>query len=202
MLNLFRKGSVNFYALLVNEANEVMAGILALSEYMKDQNSANADRVIDFENRADEARRILIDELNKTFVTPIDREDLYALSKTIDDIMDYGKSTMDELSLFGLKADEPLKQMVAVLLKGAREIDNAVMRLERNPAIAMEHAVRAKKTENEMEKVYRNALVELFKGTDVIYMLKIREIYRHVNNAADRIDEAGDEINSIVVKTS
>ena len=202
MLNLFRKDKADFYMLIVNEANEVTAGIIALSEYFNNQSVANAERVDDFEKRADEARRILIDELNKTFVTPIDREDLFALSKTIDDIMDYGKSTMDELSMFEIKADEHLKQMVSILLKGAREIDAAVRRLEKNPTIAVEHAIRAKKFENDMEKVYRKALVELFRGTDVIYMLKMREIYRHLSNAADRIDEAGDEINSIVVKTS
>jgi uncharacterized protein len=202
MLNLFRKDKANFFMLIADEANEVLAGMIALREYAKNQTEDNAKRVIEFENRADEARRILIDELNKTFATPIDREDLFALSKTIDDIMDYGKSTLDELEMFELKADVHIVKMTELLLSGVKEIDDAVRRLEKNPTIAVEHAVRAKKFENEMEKVYRNALVELFKGTDVIHMLKMREIYRHLSNAADRIDEAGDEINSIVVKTT
>ncbi len=202
MLEFFRKGRADFFVLLIDSMRTVNSGIAALKNYLENQTKANAEKVFAIEKEADEKRRLLIDELNKTFATPIDREDLYAMSKTIDDIMDYGKSTVEELEIFGLKPDAYLVKLAGRLASGSEEILSAVERLERNPAVAMEHAVRAKKIENEMETIYRDALVELFKGQDVIYMLKMREIYRHLSNAADRIDEAGDVINSIVVKTS
>jgi uncharacterized protein Yka (UPF0111/DUF47 family) len=66
----------------------------------------------------------------------------------------------------------------------------------------MEHAVKAKFYENAMEKAYHTALADLFKKTDTLYMLKMREIYRHLSNAADRCDQAANIICSIVMKTT
>jgi uncharacterized protein Yka (UPF0111/DUF47 family) len=66
----------------------------------------------------------------------------------------------------------------------------------------MEHAVKAKFYENTMEKAYHSALADLFKKTDTVYMLKMREIYRHLSNAADRSDEAANIICSIVMKAT
>ncbi len=202
MLEFFRKGRADFFFLLIDSMKVVHDGICALKTYLEDQNKVNAGKVFTLQREAEEKRRLLLDELNKTFATPIDREDLYAMSKTMDDIMDYGKSTVEELEVFGLKPDAYLLKLAGCLAAGSGEILSAIERLERNPGVAMEHAVQAKKIENEMETIYRDALVELFKGPDVIHMLKMREIYRHLSNAADRINEAGDVINSIVVKTS
>jgi len=92
--------------------------------------------------------------------------------------------------------------MVSILIKAAREISNAVKILEAYPNIAMEHAVKAKLYENTMEKSYHSALADLFKKTDTVYMLKMREIYRHLSNAADRSDEAANIICSIVMKAT
>jgi uncharacterized protein Yka (UPF0111/DUF47 family) len=89
-----------------------------------------------------------------------------------------------------------------ILRKAAREIDDAVKILETHPNIALEHAVKAKFYENTMEKAYHSALANLFKKTDTVYMLKMREIYRHLSNAADRSDEAANIIFSIVMKAT
>ena len=66
--------------------------------------------------------------------------------------------------------------------------------------VTRKHAVQAKAYENTMEKAYHHALANLFKGSDTVYMLKMREIYRHLSNAADRGDEAANIISSIVMK--
>lgn len=200
MLGLFKKDRNNFFQILINQAGLTLQGIQVLEEYLRKPSDVNAKNVKDLEEHSDEVRRILIDELNKTFATPIDREDIFALSLCIDDIIDYGKSTVDEMEIFNIKPDKHLISMVDVLVKGTKEVNDAVLRLEKNPNIANEHAVRAKNFENQIEKVYRGALVDLFKGRDVIYMLKMREIYRHLSNAADRCDEAANNICNIVVK--
>jgi uncharacterized protein Yka (UPF0111/DUF47 family) len=92
--------------------------------------------------------------------------------------------------------------MVDILRKAAQEINDAVTILETYPNIAMEHAVKAKSYENAMEKAHHSALANLFKKTDTVYMLKMREIYRHLSNAADRSDEAANIICSIVMKAA
>ncbi|MFH1824205.1 MAG: DUF47 family protein [Candidatus Firestonebacteria bacterium] len=196
----FRKSKCNFFQILINQASSTLQGIQALQEYLKDPSEMNAKNVRDLEKHSDEVRRILIDELNKTFVTPIDREDIFALSLDIDDIIDYGKSTVDEMEVFEIKPDFYLQKMAEILASGTKEINDAVLRLEKNPNIANEHAVRAKSFENQMEYIYRDALVDLFKGKDIIYMLKMREVYRHLSNAADRCDESANVIGDIVVK--
>lgn len=190
----------NFYKMLSDQASKTLEGIEALGVFVENQNQENAKRVKDIEREADELRRVLVEELHKTFVTPMDREDIFALSRAIDDIVDYANSTVDEMEIYEVSSEEHLREMVNILRKAAREIDDAVKILESYPNIAMEHAVKAKFYENTMEKAYHTALADLFKTTDTVFMLKMREIYRHLSNAADRNDEAANIICSIVMK--
>jgi len=193
---------VNFYKMLSDQVTKTLEGIDALGFFVENRNLENAKRVKEIEREADELRRILVEELHKTFVTPMDREDIYALSRAIDDIVDYANSTVDEMEIYKVASEEHVQEMVDILRKAAREISDAVKILETHPNIAMEHAVKAKSYENAMEKTYHTALADLFKRTDTVYMLKMREIYRHLSNAADRTDEAANIICSIVMKAT
>jgi len=192
----------SFYKMLSDQASKTLEGIEALAAFVENQNQENAKRVRDIEREADELRRILVEELHRTFVTPMDREDIFALSRAVDDIVDYANSTVDETEIYEVSSDENFRQMVDILRKGAREISDAVKILESYPQIAMEHSVKAKFYENATEKAYHTALANLFKQTDTVYMLKMREIYRHLSNAADRCDEAANIICSIVMKAT
>jgi len=198
---LFRAKPNNFYELLGNQIKKTVEGVDRLKEYMETGDSATAEEVDKREREADELRRILIDELLRSFSTPIDREDIFCLSRAIDDIIDYATSTVDEMILLKVAPDGRMAEMAEKLTKGTREIMSAIERIERNPHIAGEHAVRAKQIENDVEKIYRKAIVELFDGNDFIAILKKREIYRHLSNAADRCDEAANIIADIVVKS-
>ena len=176
----------------------------ALATYMESPNQACADEVTRLEKEADEVRRILIDELNRNFVTPIDREDLHALSRAIDDIIDYAYSTVGEMSMLGVQPNDYLRRIVSLLVDATREIYIGVIRLSDHPGVAEDHAVRAKALENRVEWVYREAIAALFRMPQdvehVVEMLKLREIYRHLSNAADRGDEAANILSDIVVK--
>lgn len=190
--------------LLTEQAAKTLEGMELLEEFMKDNDGEVAKRITQVEKEADEVRRILIDELNRSFVTPIDREDIFALSLTIDDILDYGYSTVDEMVILEVESNSYLRRMVSLVREAAREIYMGVLRLQDHPNVANDHAVRAKALENRVETVYREALAELFHGpTDIDHvmdMLKLREIYRHLSNAADRGDQAANVIGDIVVK--
>ncbi len=194
-------GSENrFFDLLSRQSAKSIEGLEALANYAENGTKENANLVRNIEREADELRRILIQELDQTFITPIDREDIYQLSRAIDDVVDYANTTVDEMEIYEVKGDSHIKEMVNILRKAARELNDAVKILKDYPKIASEHAVKAKSYENQMEKAYHVALAELFKGTDTVYMLKMREIYRHLSNAADRGDEAANIISSIVMK--
>ena len=197
---IFSNGESRFFDLLSRQSRKGVEGLEALWTYAEYSTKENANVVRNLEREADELRRILIQELDQTFVTPLDREDIYALSRAIDDVVDYANTTVDEMEIYEVKGDEHIKEMVNILRKAARELDDAVKILRDYPKIASEHAVKAKSYENQMEKAYHLALANLFKGKDTVYMLKMREIYRHLSNAADRGDEAANIISSIVMK--
>ncbi len=197
---VFSNGADRFFDLLARQSSKTVEGLEALWTFAEQGSRENANSVRSIEREADELRRILIEELDSTFVTPIDREDLFALSRAIDDVIDYANTTVDEMEIYEVKGDEHIKEMVNILRKAARELNDAVKILKDYPKIASEHAVKAKAYENTMEKAYHVALAQLFKGTDTVYMLKMREIYRHLSNAADRGDEVANIISSVVMK--
>ena len=201
---IFKPRQSNFVQLLIQQAEYTVEGMAALERYMKKRSAKHAEQVAEIEKQADEIRRILIDELNRTFVTPIDREDIFALSRAIDDVLDYAYTTTGEMEILEVEPNDYLRRMTSLLGNAAREILMAMQRLSDHPGVANDHAMRAKALENRMEQVYREAVADLFHQPQdvehIVDMLKLREIYRHLSNAADRGDEAANIISDIVVK--
>jgi hypothetical protein len=200
----FKPRQDKFLQSLIAQTEITLAGMVALESYMKKRSDKYAAAVTQAEKDADEVRRILIDDLHRTFVTPMDREDIFALSRAIDDVMDYAYSTVEEMQLLEVEPNDFLRRIVSLLHDAANEIHLAMLRLKENPGVASEHASRAKALENRVERVYREAVADLFSGPEdvqhVMYMLKLREIYRHLSNCADRGDAAANIIHDIVVK--
>jgi predicted phosphate transport protein (TIGR00153 family) len=201
---LFRKRRNEFIKLIHEQAALTLAGMEALKIYMVNQDPAAAAELVNKEKEADEARRILIYELNRTFSTPFDREDIFALSRTIDDVIDYAYSTVIEMQVLKVEPTPYMQRMASLLRDAAYELLMAVDRFEDHTGVAGDHAQRAKALENKVEDVYREALADLFSGAEdihhVVRMLKLREVYRHLSNASDRGDEAANVIADIVVK--
>ncbi len=190
--------------LLIRQAEFTHQGLQLLQSYTRDPQPETAQQLRSVEKDADEVRRMLIDELNRNFITPLDREDIFALSRAVDDVVDYADTTLDEMVLLGIEPTPFLERMASLLTDAAAEIHKGVLRLQDRPSVANEHAMRAKALENRVERVYREAIADLFSGPrdldHVVEMLKLREIYRHLSNAADRGDEAANVIADIVVK--
>ena len=147
---------------------------------------------------------MLIDELNRSFVTPIDREDLFALSRAIDDVLDYAYSTTSEMDILNVAPTPYLGTMAQLLCDSAEEIHSAMERLEQHPGVAGNHALRIKAIENRMDTLYAEALASLFCEPDdlkeVVNMLKLREIYRHMFHAVGSAEQAANIISDIVIK--
>ncbi len=200
----FKPRQDQFLQLLIQQAELAVDAMDALEDFMKKGTDKSAAKVVQAEKDADEVRRILIDNLNRTFVTPIDREDIFALSRDIDDVVDYAYSTVEEMRVLEVKPNDYMLRMVTLLEDAVTELHLAMLRLKKNPRVAAEHATRAKALENRVERVYREAIAALFSGPEDIHhvmgMLKLREVYRHLSNCADRGDEAANVIHDIVVK--
>src|SRR4030042_2619536 len=158
----FKPRKDKFVELLIRQAEITLQGMTALELYMKKATEKHAAAVTQAEKDADEVRRILIDDLNRTFVTPIDRADIFALSRAIDDVMDYAYSTVEEMQLLGVEPNEFLRRIVSLLHDAANEIHQAMQRLKENPGVAAEHATRAKALENRGGRGAREAIAGLF----------------------------------------
>ncbi len=205
---VFKRGKREdkFVGLLIEQTQITVEGLRLLEKWLS--KSELKEKAIDQmrvkEIEADEVRRILIDELHYTFITPLDREDIFMISLYIDDIMDYCYTTVEEMQLLEIEADEHLIHMVKLTREATEELEMAFHRLFANPRVAGDHARRAKKIENEVEHLYRVAIGELFtKAKDfspLMVMLRQREVYRHVSNMADQADRAADILGMVVMK--
>ncbi|NMC77729.1 MAG: DUF47 family protein [Chloroflexi bacterium] len=203
--DIFNPKPNKFINLLVEEAKLTVSGLELLNVYLEQRDAKVARQISETEKEADETRRVLIEELMRSFVTPFDREDIFTLSREIDDILDYANTTVDEMEILDVSPTPFMQRMASLLFEAAVEIQLAVERLQTNHLkVASDHVQRAKALENRVETVYREALADLFKGPkdvkDVMTMLKVREIYRHLSNAADRGDGAANVIADIVMK--
>jgi uncharacterized protein len=204
MFRFFKRREDKFSKLIEEQAELSLEGLKLLVKYLETQDQELAEELSLKEKEADEVRRILIDELNRSFVTPFDREDIFSLSRSIDDVIDYADSTVSEMVTLKVQPTQYMQRMATLLKDAAYELHQAVLRLQKHPNVAIDHAQRAKALENRVEAVYREALADLFSGPEdlhhVVEMLKLREVYRHLSNAADRGDEAANIIADVVVK--
>ncbi len=193
----------NFYNLLEKHAEKVYEAYDEMSKSLQNNDREKFEKILSMEREADDLRRILIERLNKALVTPFDREDIFTLSRAVDDIIDAAKSTVEEIGIFKVEPTEELIELVNTLKMGTLEIYDAIKNMKKHPTVALEHAKRAKAMENQMNHIYLGALAKLFddRTNSPGHMMKMREIYRHLNRSADRCDEAANIISDIIIKT-
>ncbi len=202
----FKPKQSNFLQLLIQQGKYTVVSVESLQAYLKKPNEKRSVQARQVEKEADELHRILVHELEDSFVTPLDREDIYALSRALDNFIDYVYDTIEELEIFKLAPFTAVSQIADLLLEMAKELHLTMERLLDHPRVANEHARRVKKLENEVERAYRHSLAELFHGPEdaehIMRMLKCREVLRHLSNAADQGDKAADIVMDIGVKWS
>ena len=195
-----RKESLNFYSLLIRQMTVIRDAVAALCDYCEEPSQEKGDFVKIKEKEADAIRRELVEDINRTFITPIDREDLYRLSSSMDDLADYAWTTVKELRIYDIAPDEHLLRMARTLLDMADGLLVCMENLEKNPAKVSEEATRVKKLENTLNVQFHQSIAELFASDDFKHILKYREIYSHMNHASDKGDFSADLLLDIIVK--
>lgn len=195
-----RKESLNFYTLLIRQMTVIRDAVAALCDYCEEPSQEKGDFVKTKEKEADTVRRELVDDINRTFITPIDREDLFRLSTSVDDLADYAWTTVKELRIYEIEPDGHLLQMARTLLEMAEGLLRCMENLEKNPAKVTEEATHVKKLENILNVQFHESIAELFNSDDFKHILKYREIYSHMNHASDKGDFSADILLDIVVK--
>ena len=195
-----RKESLNFYGLLIQQAQVIRDAVEALCVFCETPTQENGDFVKGKEKEADTVRRELVDDINRTFITPIDRDDLYRLSTSIDDLADYAWTTVKEVRIYDVQPDKNLLTMARTLLQMADGLVVCVEKLEKDHAGVAVEATKVKKLENTLNVQFHQSIAELYESDDIKKILKYREIYNHMNHAADKGDFSADILLDIVVK--
>src|SRR4030066_2050614 len=111
MFGFFKRRKEVFHKLIQEQASITYDGLRLLVKYLETQAPEIAEELALKEKEADEVRRILIDELNRRFVTPFDREDIFALSRSIDDVVDYADSTVSEMVVLKVKSSTYMQRI-------------------------------------------------------------------------------------------
>lgn len=195
-----RKEGCDFYCVLIQQAQVIRDTVSALCVFCEDPTTANGDFVKSKEREADQVHYQLVDAINRTFITPIDRDDLFRLSTSIDDLADYAWTTIRDLRIYDIPPDKNLLSMAQILLQMADGLLACVTNLKGNhPAVATD-AKKVKKLENIMNSRFHESIAELFTSDDIKKILKYREIYSHMNHASDKGDMCADLMLDIIVK--
>ncbi|MGI4791239.1 MAG: DUF47 domain-containing protein [Janthinobacterium lividum] len=197
-----------FFDLFDRLAERVVLGTEVLEEVLQDYGHRNeaVARMRDLEHEADEIVHDTMDRLNKTFVTPLDREDIHALAHVMDDVLDFTQNALDRMLLFDIGSPIPKSLEMAVLLRrSAEQIRQAVTGLRNFGDIRgiLDPCVRINELENQADGINREALKGLFNGAyDPVTIIKWREIYEHLETAVDRCEDVADVLETIAVKNS
>jgi predicted phosphate transport protein (TIGR00153 family) len=194
-----------FYQLLTESASHLVEGAGILAEMLGDPagRPAIADRMRDAEHRADETTHEIAKRVNATFVTPFDREDIYALASGLDDIMDYMEEAVDLTVLYEVeKLPRRLADQVDVLQRCAELTAAAMPRLQSMKDLE-EYWIEINRLENSGDKSYRRILAKLFSGQyEALEVLKLKDIVDSLEHAIDAFEKVANIIEQIHAKES
>lgn len=182
----------------IHEASNILVEMLQ----DKPQNfEAHAKRIKDAEHSCDELMHAVTLKLNKSFITPFDREDIFMLSVALDDVCDYIDAGARAIMMYNIQEiNAHAKGLAKVIQSLAIEINSAVSLLKK-PNGMNQHIIEIHRLENEADDIYYRATGELFqKQTDPIMLIKWKELYEILENATDRCESVANIIESIVLK--
>ncbi len=158
-------------------------------------------RIKEMEHICDEITHQITFKLNKSFITPFDREDIYALSVGLDDICDYIDAGARAVVMYQIReTNQHARQFAVVIQCLANEINSAIAILKK-PEAMPQHLVEIHRLENEGDEIYFRAINELFQNEkDALQLIKWKELYEILENAVDRCESVGNIIESIILK--
>jgi uncharacterized protein len=194
-----------FFDLFEEAGGNILRCAGLLEQMLRDYPERNelARDILICEQEGDRITHDIIQRLNQTFVTPIDREDIYALSSALDDIVDYTEEVADYLGLYKIEA--PMQQaqdLAEVLHQASRQVSEALQRLRGFKDLS-HYTVEINRLENDGDRIVREAIAALFdNGIDPMVVIRWKDIYERLENAIDATEHAANILEGIVIKNS
>jgi len=195
-----------FFTLFEDSARNMVKTAKGLKDLIDNWNNVEARvaEITELDHEGDSITHQIMAQLNRTFVTPFDREDIALLGHTMDDITDFIHAAADAMLIY--KIDQPsqrAKELADVIMQGAFEVEKAIGLLRNRSGLKNipEHCVELNRLENMADRIYRAALAELFEDTaDLARVIKWREIYDHMESATDRCEDVANVLEGVALK--
>ncbi|MFD9700064.1 DUF47 domain-containing protein [Lentzea sp. NPDC059081] len=193
-----------FFELFTEIGANIAASVELLREFVNapvERRGPLAERMHALENAGDDATHAIIGHLDRSFVTPFDREDIYRLASTLDDVVDHMDAAVDLTTLYRVgELPSGVSAQVDLLARAARLTADAMPRLA-EPQELTAYWVEVNQLENEADQVYRRLLSELFNGSrDALEVMKLKDVVDELEAAADAFEHVADAVHSIAVK--
>lgn len=192
-----------FFGMLEEHASKNIEAAKALTELSKDLSDIKekVERLTEMEHAGDDMRHKIIEELNKTFITPIDREDIFAISDLLDDILDYIEGTSTRMYLYEVKKiPEHVVELAQTLVMATENVAYAINDMSNGFKDFQGHHRRIHELENEGDRIQRKAIAEIFKTPDAIRIIKWKEIIETLESAIDACEDVADIIDDVRMK--
>jgi len=195
-----------FYHLFLKQVDIISEASRLLLEGLEAGNSrlhTAATEINVLEHKGDEVIHELVTRLNSTFITPLDPEDIHAISSALDDVLDGVEDTAHRLVSYGIDPIPPtMIRLAGIVASCAKALNAAFAALEKNGPI-MDHCIEINRLENEADGIGRSAVADLFrKETDAIALIKLKEVYEFFEATIDSCEDVADVLQNVVVKNS
>ena len=201
----FRPVDATFYDMFTKLANQLVQGSALLAEMLSDTSDRPSivERMREEEHLADEATHDIIRRVNSTFVTPFDREDIYALASNLDDVMDYMEEAVDLILLYEIgHLPEELSEQAETLRRCAELTAETMPSLQSMKGLD-EYWIEINRLENTGDKTHRRILAKLFSGQyEALDVLKLKDVVESLEAAIDAFEKVANTIEQIAVKES
>jgi predicted phosphate transport protein (TIGR00153 family) len=208
LLSILMPQEQQFFEMLDRAAANAVKATSAFKELIHNWSATSEkfERIREIESEGDLLTHEVIDRLNRTFITPIDREDIHRLAGQIDDICDIIQAMSDRMQLYHLSAPMPetMVKMTDLLETSAEVTEAAVKEFHNFKGTSRVHdlCIKIKHIENEADDLLKHALAGLFQTNDVMQVIKWKEIYESVERAHDKLSEIANTIEGVIVKNA
>jgi len=202
LFSFSKKKKLDFFKLLNLQMQRTFDGVKLLDYYFKKNEEDVVDNLCKLEHEADEYRRFIVDDLNQTFITPIDRKDIYALSRSIDDIMDLAKIIVEEIEVLEVRPNQYMQMISTNLVHATSKLNDSINHLKDRPNLSREAAIRSNLLLNNLQHLYFEAIKDLSElDTDISYRFKLREVFHRLLELAKQIKLTNNILLDIMIKT-
>ena len=198
----------SFFAHFEHQGKKTVEGCRAFLEMIEQPGNmeTRAERVKQIEHECDEITHAVVEALHKTFITPIDRNDIYTLITKMDDIMDFVEAAADRLALYEVQTmTKEVGDLARCLVQSAEHVLGAVSSIRDlgKPNGILQHCIEINRLENVADGILRSALARLFREEkDPIAVIKWKGIYETLETATDRCEDVANIIEGVVLENS